>query len=478
MYIITTKLESDRPWSPPTAPSQIVRVLPVILLVVASFSAVSAVVPVVASADNDRGFEHEPEYRADQLVEASLLSGPSWQIVSNVPVRGYLAQFRLATDYGYLNVEGRAELAERIFELEAVEQLASISRSRAFVDAMGHASKDIAKIIARIGTHPIETVKSIPSGLWRSLRSKWRQLGEQTAKARDRASEEWHENDSQGGVGPQSDTSHARESDWWQKSQKTSGKLAKRWVGFTSARRDLTRRLGVDPYTRNELLNRELDRIAWAKLGGDKTLSLAIDAVSAGAGSVIGQTRKLDEIVWQLDPVAVGEQQRERMTALCGADPMIARAMNQGALSPSQWQRLVDSVEAMHVRRCASLLALIAATETDAEARYLLRALDLLDLHRDAGAEIELIEVGGMLVARIDKRRLVVPMPVDVLSWTAPIAALFADPALRAAQREMWLDGEATVRAQRELTARGFGLRLDLPRSTRVLLPIPVQESS
>ena len=418
-------------------------------------------------------FEDEPEYRADQLVETSLLSGPSWQIVPQVPVRGYLAQFRLATDYGYLNVEGRAELAERIFELEAVAQLAAISRSRAFVDAMAHSSKDIAKTIARIGTHPIETVKSIPAGLWRNLRSKWRALGEQSAKARDQASEKWHEDDTSRGVGPQAAMPHARETDWWLKSQETSGKLAKRWIGFTAARRKLAQRLGVDPYTRNALLNRELDRIAWASLGGDKGLGLAIDAVSAGAGSVIGQSRKLDDIVWQLDPATLGQQQRERMAALCGEDPSIAKAMNQGALSPSQWQRLVDAMEAMHIRRCASVLALIGATSSDAEARYLVRALDLVEMHRDPGADIDLIEVGGLLVARIDGRRVIVPMPVDVLSWTQPIATLFDDTGLRAAQREMWLDGEATPRAQRELTQRGFGLRLDLPRSTRSLLPMP-----
>lgn len=37
----------------------------------------------------------------------------------------------------------------------------------------------------------------------------------------------------------------------------------------------------------------------------------------------------------------------------------------------------------------------------------------------------------------------------------------------------MWLDGEATMRAQRELTRRGFGLRLDLPRSLRGSMPLP-----
>ena len=98
--------------------------------------------------------------------------------------------------------------------------------------------------------------------------------------------------------------------------------------------------------------------------------------------------------------------------------------------------------------------------------------LELLETHRAVGATVELAVAGRMLVARVDGT-LVVPMPVDVLSWTAPVADLFDDPALRAARREMWLDGEATMRAQRELTRRGFGLRLDLPRSTREALPLP-----
>ena len=105
-------------------------------------------------------------------------------------------------------------------------------------------------------------------------------------------------------------------------------------------------------------------------------------------------------------------------------------------------------------------------------ARYLVRVLELLETHRPVGATLEIDAAGRMLVARIGDL-LIVPMPVDVLSWTAPISELFDDPALRAGRREMWLDGEATMRAQRELTRRGFSLRLDLPRSTRDTLPLP-----
>lgn len=429
-------------------------------------SGVTAAVPV---ADD---FESEPEYRSDQLLQPALLSGPSWQIDPVVPVRGYLAQFRLATDYGYLQVEGRSELLERFHEIEVIEQLAAISRTSAFATAVGHSGKDIAKVIARIGTHPIETVKSIPAGLMRSLRSKWRDLREQTARARDKASEELREDDDAPGVGPQSPTPHARESDWWLQSQQTTGKLAKRWIGFTKARRTLAQRMAVDPYSRNALLNRELDRLAWASLAGDKSLSAAIDTMAPGVREVIGVTRRVDDVVWRLDPVALGRLQRERMTALCGDGPMIAKAMHQGALSPTQWQRLVDTVEVLRVNECGDLLGLIAQTESDAEARYLVRVLELLETHRPIGATLALEVAGRMLVARIDGI-LVVPMPVDVLSWTAPVAELFDDPALRAAKREMWLDGEATMRAQRELTRRGFGLRLDLPRGTREALPLP-----
>ncbi len=426
----------------------------------------------LAAAPMDDAFESEPEYRSDQLLQPALLSGPSWQIDPVVPVRGYLAQFRLATDFGYLQVEGRSELLERIHEIEVIEQLAAISRSSAFASAVGHASKDTAKTIARIGTHPIETVKSIPAGLVRSLRSKWRDLREQTAKARDQANEELREDDDAPGIGPQSPTPQARESDWWLQSQQTTGKLAKRWIGFTAARRTLAQRMAVDPYSRNALLNRELDRLAWASLVGDKSLSAAIDTMAPGTRETIGVSRQIDDVVWQLDPLALGRMQRERMTALCGDDPMIAKAMHVGALSPTQWQRAVDTLEALRIDRCGDLLDLIALTETDAEARYLVRVLELLEAHRAVGVSVELAVAGRMLVARIDDT-LVVPMPVDVLSWTAPIADLFDDPALRTAKREMWLDGEATMRAQRELTRRGFGLRLDLPRSTREALPLP-----
>lgn len=426
----------------------------------------------LAAVPTDDTFESEPEYRSDQLLQPALLSGPSWQIDPAVPVRGYLAQFRLATDFGYLQVEGRSELLERIHEIEVIEQLAAISRSSAFANAVGHASKDIAKTIARIGTHPIETVKSIPGGLLRSLRSKWRDLREQTAKARDQANEELREDDDAPGIGPQSPTPQARESDWWLQSQQTTGKLAKRWIGFTAARRTLAQRMAVDPYSRNALLNRELDRLAWASLVGDKSLSAAIDTMAPGTRETIGVSRQIDDVVWQLDPLALGRMQRERMTALCGDDPMIAKAMHVGALSPTQWQRAVDTLEALRIDRCGDLLDLIALTETDAEARYLVRVLELLEAHRAVGVSVELAVAGRMLVARIDDT-LVVPMPVDVLSWTAPIADLFDDPALRTAKREMWLDGEATMRAQRELTRRGFGLRLDLPRSTREALPLP-----
>ena len=445
---------------------ELMRVLAATLLALLACGPMRAAVPA------DDAFESEPEYRSDQLLQPALLSGPSWQIDPIVPVRGYLAQFRLATDYGYLQVEGRADLVERIHEIEVIEQLAAVSRGSAFADAVGHAGKDIAKMVARLGTHPIQTVKSIPGGLVRSLRSKWRDLREEAARARDKADEELREDDDAPGIGPQSPTPHTRESDWWLQSQQTTGKLAKRWIGFTAARRTLAQRMAVDPYSRNALLNRELDRLAWASLAGDKSLSAAIDSMAPGAREAIGVGRQVDDVVWQLDPVALGRLQRERMTALCGDEPMIAKAMHQGALSPTQWQRLVDTVEVLRIEQCGALLDLIAQTETDAEARYLVRALDLLETHRPIGATLELAVAGRMLVARID-RVLVVPMPVDVLSWTAPVAELFDDPALRAAKREMWLDGEATMRAQRELTRRGFGLRLDLPRSTRDTLPLP-----
>lgn len=416
-------------------------------------------------------YETEPSYSADQLLEPALLSGPGWKVDSVVPVRGYLAQFHVVTGLGELLVEGRAEMPERVHELAVVEQLAAISRGEAFAQAVGKAGREVAQLIGRLGTHPIRTVTGIPRGLMRSLRSKWRDLREQSAKARDRAAAQLAQDDAPR-IGPQAPADAQANTDWWTSSQRGTGKLAKRWLGFTQARRELARRFGVDPYSRNVLLNRELDRIAWASLAGEKSLGAAIDAAAPGVSEAVGWSERIDDVVWRLDPVALGLQQRERLAGHCGEAEAIARAMHVGAPTPSQWQRLVDAVEALRVHECHDLIALLGATRSDAEARYLVRALELLATHRGAGSQVQLGRAGNMLVARIDGV-LVVPMPVDALSWTEPVANLFDDPALRAAERELWLDGEATMRTQRELTRRGFGLRIDLPQ--RVAAPLPTQ---
>jgi hypothetical protein len=43
----------------------------------------------------------------------------------------------------------------------------------------------------------------------------------------------------------------------------------KQVIGFADAKRKAAVSLGVDPYTTNPLLQRELDGIAWASFAGD-----------------------------------------------------------------------------------------------------------------------------------------------------------------------------------------------------------------
>ena len=55
-------------------------------------------------------------------------------------------------------------------------------------------------------------------------------------------------------------------------------------IGFAKAKRDIALKLGVDPYSSNEALQRELNGIAWASYAGKMTFTLATVPVSGGAG--------------------------------------------------------------------------------------------------------------------------------------------------------------------------------------------------
>ena len=125
--------------------------------------------------DGSVPYEAPPVFEASALVSEDLLSGPYHKLRTEVPVKSYMMEFTIASEFGEFAAEGVPLLETRIGELAALDWLAEVSKSDAFVNAAAKAATGPFKTAYSVATKPVATIKGIPSGASRYMRAiQWR----------------------------------------------------------------------------------------------------------------------------------------------------------------------------------------------------------------------------------------------------------------------------------------------------------------
>lgn len=236
-------------------------------------------------------------------------------------------------------------------------------------------------------------------------------------------------------------------------------KLGKRWLGYNTARRELGRELGIDPYSTNPWLDIEMDRLAWSALLGRRGVGFGLGQVGGAAGTVLGQGARIHRMVWEKPPEEVQAWNAARLAPLaCRADVQDA-FFDNARYSPTLQTQVVDALLALVPQEgCETFLGLAASVQREAEARFVVDALQLLVAARPRfPTRFEIF--GEALVLRDGEERLWLALPVDLLQWTPETAEFFADPALaRIPDKRLLLARDASPLARAALLADGWAV--------------------
>jgi hypothetical protein len=108
---------------------------------------------------------------------------------------------------------------------------------------------------------------------------------------------------------------------------------------------------------------------------------------------------------------------------------------------------------------CNELLELGAATHGEVEGSQLVDALSQIRKYRPDARAVKLVIAGASLVYVTREGKLLLPPPVDYLSWTADIDEFFQRPKLRTPAKTILVCGEASTLAQLRLGESGLGAR-------------------
>src|SRR5262245_59019035 len=388
-----------------------------------------------------------PVLSARELLPPDMLAGPHFEVDDRVPTDGLLGHFTLRSGYGTFVVPGRELLRIRIAELSAIQQLETTSQTQEFLQAAGNAAAKPVEAVESLVTNPVQTIQGIPSGISRFFDRI--ELGAQrVAQAA-------------------SDPTKTEE----QRTQEAAQRIGSATItalGFEQVRRQLAKGLGVDPYTTNPVLSKKLTDMAWVGFSGRLGVNLLVSAFVPGSTAISGLSFTHD-LVYDTPAADLIVLNRQKMLAMGASDAQAQALVANRWYSLSVLTGLVTELERLPgVSGRPAVLALAASATNEEEARFLAVAVQMLAHLNVTGVPIRRVMGRGTVVGVTPDGMLVVPAPVDYVSWTEKVGGFAMRTDLRATRRGIWLTGRMSGTAQQGFTARGWTLHdVTMPAGAR-----------
>ena len=378
-------------------------------------------------------YEKPPVLPAKDIVPATILAGKGYTIDAKVPTDGLLGRYTIRSPAGTFQAHGLEMLAVRVPELAAIQHLKGVSRSKLFLNSARNAAEKPVKAAVNIVTHPKETIQGLPAGLGRFFD----RVQSGANRIVEAASSPEPGEDRAGAI------------------IKGGGTAARDALGYEQERRALARELKVDPYTTNPVLAKQLDDVAWVSFTGRLGVN-AVMSVAVPGSMAITATKFANDLVWDT-PRGDLIVRNEAALKLLGVPEKSARAFMKNAAIPlSVKTDLVQGLEKLeHVHGRAAVVTLAATARSEEQARFLVTAVHMLGKAHD----LEEVTATGTIVGREKGGGLVVPAPVDYVSWTERVARFADRDDLEAAQRTIWLTGKMSPRARSEFEKRGWQVK-------------------
>ena len=386
-------------------------------------------------APNETGdYEELPELKASEILRPEFLQGDFFKVLEEVSTASGANHFTIESHFGVFEADGNEMLVRRINEINAIAKLREVSRTDQFKEALTKAAKSPLIAAKNIVTDPVNTIKNVPKGLGKFMK----RAGESIK-----------------GIGKNDESSTA------------DGSKAQQLIGFTDTKRKVAISLGVDPYSTNPVLQKELDGISWASFAGGLSFKVATLPIGGGAGAaltVTGVSSSVEEVLRDKTPTDLKIMNRQIFQAMGAKAADIEALLKNDAFSPTAQTAFAFNLRALQgVANRGAFVRLAGRTSSsEADAIFCVRTAALMgNLHKGETplARIEMIDDFPICVAKDGTTVLVLQW--DYAAWTSAAAGFsaklrkFADEPPANKKVLVAISGETAPRLRTELQALG-----------------------
>ena len=384
----------------------------------------------------EAAFEELPELKASEILKPELLKGPHHVVRDPVPTASGMNQFTIDSDFGLFEADGNEMLIQRLKEIDAIARLRDVSRTDAFKKSLVAAAKSPLNSAKNIARDPAQAISNVPKGIMKFL-----------GRAKETVQN----------VGKGSGEDEGE------------GSRLKDVMGYSDNKRKIALQMGIDPYSTNTVLQKELDDVAWASWAGGFTFSVATFPVSGPIGAALTVTNlnsTVDQLLREKSPSELEQINRATFRAMGASASDIERILHGGAFTPTQSTTFAVNLKSLKGVANRGAFVKIAAQKstTEADALFCVHTAALMNqIHEKIPiARITMLHDFPICVAK--DGTIVVALQWDYAAWTSGAAGFTNDVQKLGTESGknknvfVALSGQVSPRLRQELEMRGFTL--------------------
>jgi hypothetical protein len=382
-------------------------------------------------------FEELPELKASEILKPEFLKGAHYLVRDPVPTSAGMNQFTIDSDFGVFEADGNEMLLQRLNEIDAIARLGEVSRTDEFKKSLLAAAKSPLNSAKNIARDPAQAISNVPKGIMKFL-----------GRAKETV-----QNVGKGGGGDIG-----------------NGDRMKDAIGYSDKKRKIALEMGIDPYTTNTVLQKQLDDLAWASWAGGFSFSVATLPISGAAGAALTVTNvnsTVDDLLREKTPSELEQINRATFRGMGASASATERILNGGAFTPTQATAFAVHLKALKgvANRGAFVKAAAEKSTTEADALFCLYTAALMDQINQKTPLAKIVMLGDFPISVAKDGTIIVALQWDYAAWTSGAAAFtdevqkFAEKSGRGPHVIVDLSGDVSPRLRAELEKRGITLQ-------------------
>ena len=370
--------------------------------------------------------EGEQVLKVSEVVPNLALTGSNYVLKENVFNDGFMNRYTLDTSYGIMSVISTAKLHKRIHELNVIAEIESISKEQEFIDGVTEKGKDVVVGAKKFITSPIKSLSNAVSGVGKLFQRAGENLTEQAR------------------------------SDQESRLEAISG--------YAKTKRDYANQLNVDVYSRNAVLQEQLDSLTKSGYSGNMLSALTIGVFTGPVVATTGTTNLLNKVIADTAPADLRKMNREKLAKMGVLEAIADEFIANGSYSPREQTVLVNALAEMSTTKGQQQFIKTATNADHYDVTYFRQVqAEMYASHSRNIAHLKTFTKLGPFVAAVTEDNVVVVnLPLDYMLWTKAMATVIQSLSEHVAGLEwakgkkMYFTGSVSPLARKNLTNLGW----------------------